>query len=65
MVNKGRIHRKKGNFEISFGIQSNQMMKCDEKLGKLIFLERRLKEESMESKITKFGSRFTDKLLSE
>ena len=34
------------------------MMKCSEKLGKLIFLERRLEDEFMESRITEFGSRF-------
>ena len=40
-------------------------MKFHEKLGKLIFLERRLKDKSTESKITKFGSRFAEKSLSE
>ena len=35
------------------------MMKCGEKLGKLIFLERRL--EDTESKVTKFGSSFAKK----
>ena len=35
------------------------MMKCDEKLG--IFFERELKDESMKSKITQFGSRFAKK----
>ena len=30
------------------------MMKCGEKLGKLIFLEGRLEDESTKSKITKF-----------
>ena len=56
---------KEGNFEISFEMTSNQMMKCGEKLGKLIFLERRLEEKSTKSKITKFGSRFEEKLSSE
>ena len=44
-----------------FEIQSNQTMKCGEKLGKFIFLERRLEGKSTESKITKFGSRFVEK----
>ena len=37
------------------------MMKCGEKLAKLKFLERRLENKSMESKLTKFGSRFARK----
>ena len=41
------------------------MIKCDEKLRKLIYLERRLEGESTKSKITEFGSRFADKLSSE
>ena len=41
------------------------MMNHCEKLGKLIFLERRLEVESTESKITEFGSRFEEKSLSE
>ena len=41
------------------------MMKCDEKSGKLIDLERRLKGESTESKIVEFGSRFAEKSTSE
>ena len=41
------------------------MMKYDDKLGKLIFLGRRLEDESMESKIMKFGSRFAEKSSSE
>ena len=32
-----------GIFEISFEIESNQMMKCCDKLRKLIYLEIRLK----------------------
>ena len=52
MVNKGRNHEEIREFEISFEIQLNRMMKCDEKLGKLIFLERRLEGESTKSKIT-------------
>ena len=40
-------------------------MKCDEKLGKMKFLERRLEDESTESKIMKFGSRFVEKSSSE
>ena len=57
-MNKGRIHGEIGKFEIDFEIRSNQMMNCGEKLGKLIFLERTFQDESMESKIMKFGSRF-------
>ena len=53
------------NFKISFGIQSNRMMKCGEKLLKLLFLERRLEEESMKLKIMEFGSRFAEKSSSE
>ena len=41
------------------------MMKCGEKLGILIDLERELKDESMESNITRFGSRFLEKSKSE
>ena len=37
----------------------------DEKLGILIFLEIRLEEESMKSKITRLGSRFAEKSLNE
>ena len=37
-----------GIFEISFEIQSNQMMKPGEKLGKFIDLERGLEDESTE-----------------
>ena len=37
------------------------MMNHGEKLGKLIFLKRGLENESTESKITKFGSRFAEK----
>ena len=40
-------------------------MKCGEKLGKLIYLERRLEGKSIESKIIKFGSRFVEKSSSE
>ena len=36
-------------------------MNSGEKLGKMIDLERELKDESTESKITRFGSRFADK----
>ena len=36
-------------------------MKCGEKLGNLIFLERGLKDESTESKITEFGSDFVER----
>ena len=36
-------------------------MKYEYKLGILIFLERRLEDESKKSKITKFGSRFAEK----
>ena len=39
---------KYGNFEISFEVRSNRMMKCGEKLGKLIFLERRLDDKPTE-----------------
>ena len=53
------------NLERSLEIRSNRMMKCDEKLGKLIFLERRLKGKSTKSKITEFGSRFAEKSLTE
>ena len=53
------------NFEISFEITSNQMMKCGENFGKLIFLERKIKGKSTESIIVEFGSRFAEKLLSE
>ena len=41
------------------------MLKCHEKLKKLINLERGLQGEFTESKITKFGSRFADKSTSE
>ena len=41
------------------------MMKCGDKLEKLIFLEIRLEDDSRESKIMKFGSRFTKKSSSE
>ena len=41
-MNKGRVHGEIKEFERSFEIRSNRIMKCDEKLGKLIFLERRL-----------------------
>ena len=41
------------------------MMTCGEKSRKLIYLERRLKGESTESKITEFGSRFVEKSSSE
>ena len=34
------------------------MMNQGEKLGILVYLERELKDESMESNITEFGSRF-------
>ena len=40
-------------------------MNLGEKLGKLTDLESELKDESMESKITRFGSRFTEKSMSE
>ena len=56
---------KYGNFEISFETRSSRTMKCNKKLGKLIFLERRLEGKSMELKIIEFGSRFAEKLLSE
>ena len=36
-------------------------MKCEKKLGNLVSLERRLEDESTESKITIFGSRFGEK----
>ena len=41
------------------------MKKSDEKLEKFIDLERRLEGESMELKITEFGSRFAEKSTSE
>ena len=41
------------------------MMRCGEKLGKLIFLKRRLEDKSTESKITQFGSIFAEKSKSE
>ena len=41
------------------------MMKCGDKLGKSIELERRLDGESVESKITEFGSKFVKKSTSE
>ena len=41
------------------------MMNCGEKLGKLIDLERELKDASRESKITRFRSRFAKKSKSE
>ena len=44
VVNKGQIHREIGNFEIAFEIRSNRMIKCGEKLGKFIDLERELIE---------------------
>ena len=50
-----------GIFEISFGIWSNWTMNWDEKLGKMVFLERRLKDLSVESKITRFGLVITEK----
>ena len=40
-------------------------MKCGEKLGKFIDLERKLEGESMEIKILEFGSRFVEKSTSE
>ena len=40
-------------------------MKCGEKLGKIIDLERGLEGESTESKIEEFGSRFAEKSMSE
>ena len=40
-------------------------MNSSEKLGKMIDLERELKDESTELKITRFGSRFAEKLMSE
>ena len=52
-------------FKVSFGIQSNRTIKCDNKLGKLIDLERRFEVESKKIKITEFGSRFTEKSTSE
>ena len=39
-------------------------MNSSEKLGILIDLERELKDESTESKITRFGSRFAEKSMS-
>ena len=52
-------------FKVSFGIQSNRTIKCGNKLGKLIDLERRLEVESTKTKIAEFGSRFTKKSTSE
>ena len=46
----GRIHKEIMEFERSFEIKSNFMMKCDEKLDKLIFLKRRVENESKKSK---------------
>ena len=40
-------------------------MKCGEKLGKFIDMERGLKGKSTESKIAELGSRFAEKSMSE
>ena len=40
-------------------------MNCCEKLEKLVFLERKLQEKSIKSKITQFGLIFVEKLRSE
>ena len=61
MVNKGRIHREIEIFERSFGIRSNRMINWDEKLGKMIDLERGPEDKSTESKINEFDFDFAEK----
>ena len=62
MLNMGRIHMELGKF---FMISSN-LIKLDDKLvieiGKMVFYERGLEDESMESKINKFDFDFAKKL---
>ena len=61
MVNKGLIHRELRYFRDIFW----NLVKLDDELrweiGKIVFLERRLQNESTESRIIEFGLDFAEK----
>ena len=62
MVNMGRIHRELGKFLM---ISSNLITSDDElmiKLGKMVFHERELQDNSTKSKIIEFDFDFAEKL---
>ena len=63
MVNIGRIHKELGKFQM---ISSNLIKSDDESiteiLGKILFYERELQDNSTESKIIEFDFDFAEKL---
>ena len=60
MVNKGRIHREFRYFRDIFWNLVKLGNELSEKLGKMMFLERRLQNESTESRIIEFGLDFAE-----
>ena len=65
VVNKGQIHGEIREFWDIFWNSIKSDNKWGDKLGKLIYLERELKDESKKSKINRIGSRFAEKSMSE
>ena len=61
MANKGRIHRKFRYFRDIFWNLVKLDDKLREKLGTMVFLERRLQIDSTESRIIEFGLDFAEK----